>query len=350
VSDSRVPVAILGATGMVGQRAVQLLQDHPWFRVGLLAASSRSAGKTYRQACRWHLPGEPHGGVGDLPVVACDAEVLTQQAERPGLALSALPGSVARQVEIPLAERGWSVVSNASAHRMDPRVPLIIPEVNAEHVALVQQQPWSGALVTNPNCTSMPLVLALAPLHRAVGIEAFCVASYQAVSGAGYPGESAWDLIGNVRPHPGDEEEKLAQEPAKILGDLVQGQVRPAGFAASARCVRVPVADGHLVAAQIRTSEPLSAQRATEILSAWDGGALDLPSSPRPVLRLTDLRDRPQPRMDAQAGRGMAVTIGRIEPCPVMGLKLFCLAHNTVRGAAGAALLNAELLHQRGLG
>ena len=348
MSDNRVPVTILGATGMVGQRAVQLLADHPWFKVGHLAASPRSAGKPYREACRWHLPGAPHGGVGDQPIVACDADVLTA-LDGPGLALSALPGSGARQVEIPLAERGWAVVSNASAHRMDPRVPLIIPEVNAAHLDLVAQQPWEGALVTNPNCTSMPLVLAVTPLHRAVGIEAFTAASYQAVSGAGYPGESAWDLIGNVRPHPGDEEVKMASEPAKILGDLVDGAIRNAPFTGSARCVRVPVADGHLVAVHARARRPISPEEASDLIRAWDGGGLDLPSSPRPVLRMTDLRDRPQPRFDADEGGGMAVTIGRVEPCPVMGLKLFCLAHNTVRGAAGAALLNAELLHARGL-
>lgn len=349
MTDPRIPVAILGATGMVGQRALQLLADHPWFRVGVLAASERSAGRPYREACRWHLPGEPYAGVGDLPVVRTDADVLTRSAGGPGLALSALPSGVAREVEIPLAEQGWAVVSNASAHRMDPRVPLIIPEVNADHLALAERQPWPGLLITNPNCTSMPLVMALAPIHRALGVEAACVASYQAVSGAGYPGESAWDMIGNVRPHPGDEEEKLAIEPAKILGTLGPDGITPAGFAISARCVRAPVIDGHLVAAQFRTRTPTTPDAVRELLQAWDGGDLGLPSSPSPVVHIHAVRDRPQPRLDAALGDGMAVSVGRIEVCPVMGIKLYCLSHNTVRGAAGAALLNAELLRARGL-
>jgi aspartate-semialdehyde dehydrogenase len=348
VSDARVPIVILGATGMVGQRAVQLLRDHPWFELRGLAASARSVGRPYRESCRWHLGGEPWGGVGDMVVQPCDPQALTALCGRPGIALSGLTSEAARELEPRFAAAGWAVVSNASAHRMDPRVPLIIPEINADHLSLLPYQPWTGSLVTNPNCTSMPLTLALAPLHAAFGVEAVCAASYQAVSGAGYPGESAWDMIGNVRPHPGDEESKLAIEPAKILGAVGPGGVVPASFEISARCVRVPVADGHLVAAQIRTRVPVTPTQAIEAIEAWDGGGLDLPSAPRPVLRLNALRDRPQPRLDADAGSGMAVTIGRVEACPVMGLKLFCLTHNTVRGAAGAAVLNAELLLARG--
>jgi aspartate-semialdehyde dehydrogenase len=348
MSDPRRPIVILGATGMVGQRAIQLLQRHPWFRVGPLAASERSAGLRYRDACRWVLPGEPWGGLGDELVTACDPAALAERLGGPGLALSALPSDSAREVERAFAEAGWAVVSNASAYRADPRVPLLIPEVNADHVAMVGRQPWSGALVTNPNCTSTPLTMALAPLHRAVGVTAVCAASYQAVSGAGYPGESAWDLLGNVRPHPGDEEAKMAIEPQKMLGVLGPDGLVHADFALSARCVRVPVIDGHLVAAQIRTAAPISPERAAELLAAFDPG-LDLPSAPRRPIVVDDRRDRPQPRLDADAGDGMVVTVGRIERCDVMGLKLFCLAHNTVRGAAGAALLNAELLHARGL-
>lgn len=346
---TRTPLTVLGATGMVGQRALKLLAEHPWFEVGHLAASERSAGRAYRDACRWHLEGDAFAGQGDRTVLACDADALTEANGGPGVALSALPGSVARELEIALCERGWTVVSNASSHRMDPRVPLIIPEINADHLALTDRQPWSGRLITNPNCTSMPLALTLAPLHAAVGVKAVCASSYQAVSGAGYPGESAWDLLGNVRPHPGDEEPKMATEPRKILGALGADGIELADFVMSTRCVRVPVVDGHLVAAQIRLAEPLTPEEVVGILSAWDGGGLDLPSAPRPVLRLTELRDRPQPRLDAEAGGGMAVTIGRIEACPVMGIKLFCMAHNTIRGAAGAALLNAELVVQAGM-
>jgi aspartate-semialdehyde dehydrogenase len=201
-------------------------------------------------------------------------------------------------------------------------------------------------VVTNPNCTSMPAVIALKPLLDAVGIEAVCMASYQAISGAGYPGEPSWDILGDVHPHPGDEEEKVGQEPQKILGRLGPGGVEPADFAMSARCVRVPVVDGHLVALQVRTRAPIAPADVAALLAGWDPG-LDLPLSPRPLIHVATERNRPTPRLDAEAGRGMAVTVGRIERCPVMGLKLFALAHNTVRGAAGAAVLNAELVARR---
>jgi aspartate-semialdehyde dehydrogenase len=348
-----VPVAVLGATGMVGQRALTLLRDHPWLRVAALAASERSAGRRYREACRWHLDGEPWAGFGDWSVEACDPQRLAEICGRPGIALSALDTSAAAELERPFAKAGWAVVSNASAHRMDADVPLLVPELNADHVALIDRQGSSGFVVTNPNCTSIPVVAALAPLQRAVGIEAVCVSSWQAVSGAGYPGESAWDLLGNVRPHPGNEEEKLGIEPRKILGRLGASGVELADFAISARCVRVPVTDGHLVSVQVKTRQPISPSDAVDLLSRFDGG-LELPSAPRPFLRHHPERDRPQPRFDADAGAdprdparraaGMAVTFGRVEKCPVMGLKLFSLAHNTLRGAAGAAVLNAEML------
>ncbi len=341
--DPRIPVVVLGATGMVGQRAVALLRDHPWFRVGALAASERSAGRSYAEACRWLFPDEPFGGVGHLPVLPCDPDAVAAACGGVGVALSALTSEAAVDAEPAFAAAGWHVVSNASAYREDPSVPLIIPEVNADHLALTARQRWSGSLVTNPNCTSMPLVIALAPLHRAVGVEACTVASYQAVSGAGYPGESAWDMVGNARPHPGNEEEKVASEPRKILGTLGPDGIALADFQISARCVRVNVADGHLVAAQIRTRQPISPADAIALLRAFDGG-MDAPSAPRPLIRVVDGRDRPSARWDALAGNGMAVTVGRVEACPVMGLKLFALAHNTLRGAAGAALLNAELL------
>lgn len=345
----RVPVIVLGATGMVGQRALTLLREHPWFNLAALAASPRSAGKTYGDACAWHLPGLPHCGLGDRVVHRCDPQELTSLIGRTGIALSALDTDAARELERPFAEAGWSVVSNASAHRMHPQVPLVIPEINAEHLALVARQPWSGAIVTNSNCTSMPIALSLAPLHEAVGLEAVCVASYQAVSGAGYPGESAWDMVGNVRPHPGDEEEKLAEEPKKILGRLEGDKVVDADFELSARCVRVPVADGHLVAVQVKTRERLTPADAVALMSGWKGGSLTTPSAPNPVLIHRTERDRPSPRFDAAAGGGMAVSFGRVEVCPVMGLKFFAMAHNTVRGAAGAAILNAELMVDAGL-
>jgi len=341
-------VVVLGATGMVGQRAITLLRDHPWLQLVALAASERSAGRTFAQAVPWRLPGEPYAGLGAWPVLSCDPAAITAVAGRPGIALSALDAGPAREIEAAFARAGWVVVSNASAFRMDDDVPLIVPEVNADHLALVSTQVGPGCIVTNPNCTSMPLVLTLKPLMDAVGIEAVCVSSYQAVSGAGYPGESAWDMLANVRPHPGNEEQKVASEPKKILGSLAGGVVVDADMEISARCVRAPVVDGHLLAVQVRTRDPLLPAEALELFRAFDGGALGLPSSPSPLVIIRDERDRPSPRFDADAGRGMSVSVGRVERCSVMGLKYFALAHNTLRGAAGAAVLNAELLVARG--
>lgn len=342
-----VPIVVLGATGMVGQRALTLLRDHPYLRVVALAASDRSAGRRYRDACRWHLPGEPYAGFGEWPVLRCEPAEIAAAIGRPCLALSALDTAAAVALERPFAAAGFAVVSNASTHRMDADVPLLVPELNADHLALLDRQPGPGLLLTNPNCTVLPVVFALAPLLRTVGVEAVCVSSYQAVSGAGYPGESAWDMLGNVRPHPGNEEEKLEQEACRILGAVDGDRVVPADFAISARCVRVPVVDGHLVAIQVRTRDPIDPADAVALLSGFDPG-LDLPTAPHPLLVYRDGRDRPSPRMDAELGGGMAISFGRVERCPVMGLKLFALAHNTLRGAAGAAVLNAELLVARG--
>lgn len=349
MTRQRVRVVVLGATGMVGQRFMALLQDHPWFQIGALAASERSAGRAYRDAAAWRLPGEPWAGAGDLEVHPCDPARLAKEIGGPGIALSALDADSARKHEREFAAAGWHVVSNASAHRMDGDVPLLVPEINADHADLLARQGTSGSLATNPNCTAIPVVLPLAPILRTVGVEAVCVASWQAVSGAGFSGETAWAMGDNVHPHPGDEEAKLEVEPQKILGTLRGGRIVPADFATSARCVRVPVTDGHLVSIQVRTRDPLSPQDAVALLETWDGGSLDLPSAPHPVLVHRPMRDRPQPRLDRDVGGGMAVTFGRVERCSVMGLKLFALAHNTLRGAAGAALLNAELLFARGI-
>jgi aspartate-semialdehyde dehydrogenase len=347
MTEARIPVVVLGATGMVGQRALTLLREHPMLRVAGLAASERSAGKSYREACRWHLGGEPYAGFGDLPVLPCEPGAFT---EAPGFALSGLDADAARTIEPRFAEAGYAVVSNASAFRMAPDVPLLIPEINADHLALVERQKWRGSIVTNPNCTSIPVTMPLAPVLRAVGVEAVFVSSYQAVSGAGYPGESAWDMVANVRPHPGNEEEKLTIEPPKMLGRVGPEGIVPADFAISGRCVRVPVADGHLVAVGVRTRQPLSPADFAELLRTYRCEDTEgLPSAPRPLFVLRDERDRPSPRFDADAGAGMAVSVGRIERCPVMGLKFFALAHNTVRGAAGAAVLNAEMMVRRGL-
>ena len=338
----RVPVVVLGATGMVGQRMLTLLRDHPWFELVGVAASERSAGRRLADAARWLLPGEPFAGFGALPVLRCTPDAVAA-ASGPCIALSALDTDAAAQWERPFADAGFAVITNASPHRQDPDVPLILPEVNADHLALVDRRTTPGFLVANGNCTAMPVILPLAAIDRAVGVEAAVVSSWQAVSGAGYPGESAYDLLGNVRPHPGSEEEKLAQEPRKVLGRLTPAGIVDAEITLSARCVRVPVVDGHLVSVQVRTRAPITPEDAVACLAGFDPG-LVLPSAPHPVMVHTPERDRPQPRWDADRGAGMAISFGRVERCPVLGIKWFALAHNAVRGAAGAALLNAELV------
>jgi len=346
--QGKVPVIVLGATGMVGQRALTLLKDHPWFEVIGLAASPRSAGKRYGDACVWRLEGQRHAGYGDRMVTLCDPAEY-KNIEKKGVALSALDSTAAETVEPAFAEAGWMVVSNAGANRMRADVPLVIPEVNPDHLELLNRQTTSGKIVTNPNCTSMPLVLALAALREKVAIEGVFLASYQAVSGAGYPGESAWDMVGNVHPHPGNEEAKVAEEPRKILGTLGENGVEFVEYPLSARCVRVPVADGHLIAVGVRTNPVLSPEDAESLFREFQGKLSEpLPSKPTPLFEVAPERDRPVPRLDSANGNGMAVTVGRIEACPVMGLKFYALSHNTVRGAAGAAILNAELLVSRG--
>lgn len=324
-----IDVAILGATGMVGQRFVQLLQGHPDFRIVALAASDRSADKPYGEATVWRLDGE--NPLPDMPVLPCDPARV-----RARLVFSALDTEPARTLEPAFAAAGSAVLSNASAFRMHAEVPLVIPEVNPHHVDHLR----GGFILTNPNCTHQAATLALAPLHRTFGVEAVILSSYQAVSGAGYPGESAFDMLGNVHPHAGNEEEKVAEEPKKIL-DAPEMRI-------SARCVRVPVLDGHLVAVNVKLrGDPSIA----DIQAAWNGFSAPLPTriTPRPLLRFTTRRDRPTPKLDAMAGDGMAVTIGRVEPCEVFTLKFFALAHNAIRGAAGGAIGNAELLLAKGI-
>jgi len=335
---SRIPVAILGATGMVGQRLVQLLADHPWFELVELAASARSAGKPYGEAAPWRLPGDPPASFIDHEVLVC-----TPAAVSAPLILSALDASVAHEIEGAFRAAGRLVVTNASAYRDDPEVPLVIPEVNPDHLALLDLQ-GHGGIVANPNCCAIPLAMVLAPLRTLGAIEAVAVSTWQAVSGAGYPGESAWDMVGSVHPHGGREEAKLAVEPLKILG----GPRAPARFPISARCVRVPTADGHLLGVHVRIAGSPSAAVVAQTLRDWRGACPSLPSLPTAPLRLTERRDRPNTRLDVDAGAGMQLTVGRIEACPVLGVKLFVLGHNTIRGAAGAALANAELLKATG--
>jgi aspartate-semialdehyde dehydrogenase len=330
-----IPVAVLGATGMVGQRMVEALVRHPFFRVTALTGSERSVDKPYAEAATWRLAGDCPSRFSDWIVQPSTPEAMPAGTR---IAFSALDSGVAGSIEEQFRAAGFAVVSNASNHRMDPDVPLVIPEVNPDHLSLVAGR--RGFIVTNPNCSIIPVAMALAPLHARWPVEAATVATYQAVSGAGYPGESAWDMVGSVHPHAGNEEDKMAVEAQKILGTAD----RAAPFAVSARCVRVPVADGHLVAVHVRLKGDPSPEDAKAAMREWTGNAPELPSSPRPLLVVSERRDRPSTRFDVDRGGGMTCTVGRVERCSVMGLKFFALAHNTVRGAAGAAIANGELL------
>lgn len=329
---------------MVGGRLLRFLHDHPWFRLAEVGASGRSAGRALADA----LPPQETGLREDaLQMVLKDPE----DTWRSPVILSALPTSVAEDVEVRLAQAGHVVVSNASAHRMRPDVPLVIPEVNAGHLALLNSQPWPGALITNPNCVVAGLALALAPLHQSFGLERVMVTTFQAISGAGRPGPTAGDLLDNVLPFIPGEEEKLARESSKILGAVVGDAVTPAGFLVSATCARVPVSHGHLLSVSVelgRKASPDEAAQAIESFeSAIEGHAL--PSAPPRPLVVTEVDGRPQPRLDRDRDNGMTVTVGRIRACDVLDLKFLVLAHNLSRGAAGAAILNAELCHATGV-
>jgi len=345
--EDRIPVGVLGATGMVGARLVGMLARHPWFRVAEAGASDRSAGSRLGDL----LASEE---IGTLPQDVADIEVrpLEGNWSSPVL-LSALPAAVARTVEAEAAKAGHLVVSNASAYRADPLVPLVIPEVNADHLQLIEAQKdrWPGAIVTNPNCVVTGLATALAPLHEAFGLERVVVTSLQAISGAGRPGPSAYDLVDNVIPLIPGEEEKISAEPKKILGTVENGALVEADFALSATATRVPVLHGHTVSVSASFRKQPSPEEAAE---AFDGfrsriDGLGLPTAPaRPIVVAGDPA-RPQPRLDRDAGAGMTVTVGRIRRDEVLGLSFLALAHNLLRGAAGAAILNAELCRVKGL-
>ncbi len=345
--DGRIPVAILGATGAVGQRMVSLLDGHPSLRLAEVAASERSEGKTYLAATRWILPGDVPEEARGLVVKSVE-DVLESR-----LVLSALDAKVADTVEPLQASRGRLVVSNTKSFRMQADVPLLIPEVNADHLALLDRQEWAasgGGIVTNPNCFVVGLAMALAPLHRAFGIEAVCVTTMQALSGAGYPGVPSLDALGNVIPFIDGEEEKIEIEPGKILGTLDGSRVVPAAFPISVSVNRVAVRDGHTESVFVKLSRKASLAEIREALESFTGEPqrLGLPSAPLRPIVVRDERDRPQPIRDVEAGSGMVVTVGRLRPDPVYDVRFSLLVHNTVRGAAGAALLNAELLAATG--
>lgn len=341
---ARIPVSVLGATGTVGQKFVRLLADHPWFELAAVAASSTSAGKRYGDVMRWREPSILPERIASLKVQECVPPL-------PGpIVFSALDAEVAGPIEEAFARAGAHVVSNARNHRMDPDVPLLIPETNVDHLVLADRQrdtrAWRGAILANPNCSTACLVLALTPLHRAFGIEKLFVSTMQAVSGAGYPGVASLDILGNVIPHIGGEEEKMERETRKILGTLGPAGVEPATFAVSAHTNRVAVLDGHLETVSVGFSRRVTAEDAVTALREFAPSpcVAELPSSPRPPVEVDLRADRPQPRLDLERGGGMAVTVGRVRPCPVLDIRLVLLGHNTIRGAAGQAVQIAELL------
>lgn len=340
MTERRIPVAILGATGTVGQKLIRLLDGHPWFEVAALTASDQSAGRRYGDTVRWREP-------TPLPAWAADRTILssTEPLDLP-LAFSALDTEAARTIEPRWAARGAAVVTNASPSRLEPDVPLVVAEINAAHLALIPDQRagrgWPGAIVANPNCTTTGLVLALAPLHRAFGVERLVVSTMQAVSGAGWPGVASLDITGNVIPYIANEEEKVEQETAKILAAPIR---------VSAHTNRVPVIDGHTETVSVGFARRVSPAEVAKCLRTWRAEAdiAALPSSPEAPVLVDDRPDRPQPRLDLEQGRGMSAVIGRIRPCPVLDIRFVVLSHNTVRGAAGATIQNAELLVARGV-
>ena len=341
-----IEVGVLGATGVVGQQFVSRLARHPWFRCTWLAASERSEGKTYKSVAPWRLATPIPGGSAERIVEAC------VPGRGPKVVFSGLDASVAGEIEAAFAAAGHIVVTNARNFRMDPLVPLLIPEVNPDHLTLLgeqrQQKKWPGAIVTNPNCSTIVLAMALAPL-RQFNIRAVVVSTMQAVSGAGYPGVPSLDILGNVVPFISGEEEKMQTETLKILGD--NGGRSPYPAAVSAHTNRVAVLDGHTITVSVRFEHNPSIATIVDALRNFSGRPqqLWLPSAPQPPLVVSDEPNRPQPRLDADVGGGMTVTIGRVRECPVMHAKFVALGHNTIRGAAGAAILNAELMHAEGL-
>jgi aspartate-semialdehyde dehydrogenase len=345
---TRTPVGILGATGAVGQRFVQLLENHPWFEIVDLAASDRSAGKTYREACTWRLPGAPPEAVAGLKVSNVEGPF------RAKLLFSGLDSSVAGEAEAALAAKGHAVVSNSRNHRMDPDVPLLIPEVNPDHLEALalQRKRGGGYIITNPNCSVVGLAMALAPLHRAFGIDSVTVVTLQALSGAGYPGVASLDIADNVIPYiGGGEEEKIETEPQKILGTFAEGAFTPAPFPVSASVHRVAVVDGHTMAVFVKLGKRATPAEAVRVLDEFKGEPQqrELPTAPRKPIHVLAGTDRPQPRLDRDREGGMAVSVGRVREDRQFDLRLEVLVHNTIRGAAGAAILNAELVQARGL-
>lgn len=347
---NKIPVGVLAATGSVGQRFVQLLDNHPWFEVVALTGSDRSIGQPYGETCHWVLPEA-------MPDWARRMEVRPTAPEATGslpLVFSALPAPIARDVEPLFAQSGAAVCSNASAYRREPDVPILLPEVNADHAEIVaiqrQRRGWSGCIVTNPNCTSTGLTVALKALQARFGLRRVFVVSLQALSGAGYPGVASLDIIDNVIPYIGDEEGKIEWETRKMLGKFNGSQLEQASFIVSAHANRVAVSDGHTVCCSVELDSKASLEDAQHALIEYQPPEItrSLPSAPRPVIDLRSEPDRPQPRLDRATGKGMTTVVGRLRPDPLFDLKMVVLSHNTIRGAAGGAIFNAELLVEMG--
>ena len=350
--SSQIPVAVLGATGSVGQRFVSLLDHHPWFKVVALAASDRSVGQKYSQAARWVLDDPMPAYARDMVIVPASTDCMDAK-----IVFSALHTEIANDVEPQFAQAGAAVCSNASSYRRGVDVPLLLPEINADHIQLVRHQRasrgWSGCIVTNPNCTSTGLTITLKALDNAFGVKQVIAVSLQALSGAGYPGVSSLDIMDNIIPNVsnGGEEEKVEWEPRKMLGRLNENKIELADITFSAHTNRVAVIDGHTVCASVKLDKTVEPEAAIQALRDFTAhpSARDLPSSPRPVIEVRDEADRPQPRLDRLAGKGMTTVVGRVRPDPILNLKFVVLSHNTIRGAAGASIYNAELLVNEGL-
>lgn len=341
---NKIAVGILGATGMVGQKFVELLSHHPWFEIVALAASERSQGKKYGEAMKWMMPSPLSPHIANMPISPCHPTLPCQ------VVFSGLDSEVAGEIEENFAQSGYIVISNSRNHRMDPSVPLLIPEINSDHLALIKSQKFSpGMIVTNPNCSVIGLATALKPLINRWKIEKAHVVTLQAISGAGYPGIPSFDILDNVIPFISGEEEKVQSEPLKILGSLENGRIQPYALTISAQCNRVAVMDGHMACISVKFSQPVIAE---DIIHAWqtfssDPQTLQLPMAPvRPIIYLQDER-HPQPKLHRHLDKGMAVSIGGLRKCSLLDWKFTILSHNTIRGAAGCAVLNAELMLKR---
>jgi len=342
--NPKLKVGVLGATGAVGQKFIHLLANHPWFELTEVAASDRSAGKPYGEAARWLQNSPLPERIRHLPVKSCRPDFDCR------IIFSGLDASVAGEIEAEFAAAGYAVFSNSRNHRLDEDVPLVIPELNADHLALIDHQKkkrgWSGFIVTNSNCSTMFLAMALGPLHQAFGVEKVFVVTMQAVSGAGYPGVASLDILGNVIPFISGEEEKMEIETRKILGKLLHDRVELASFVISAQTNRVAVEDGHTECLSVKFQKPATVEAIKERLQSFRGlpQELKLPSAPMQPILVMPEPDRPQPKRDVLLANGMATIVGRIRPCPIFDYRFVILGHNTIRGAAGASLLNAELM------